>query len=425
MATFQIISIFPEFFESPLNTGLIKRARQNGLVSFGFINPRDFTANKHRHIDDAVYGGGAGMLMQAPPIISAIRSVDKPGKILQLSPSGKPLTSSKAKELAKEDHLTLICGRYEGIDARINQLLPIEEISLGDVVLNGGETAALALIEAVCRHIPGFLGKSVSALDESFSSGLLEYDQYSRPPSYEGIEVPQILVSGHHAQITSWRKQNALKKTFARRPDLLCDYPLTKKDADVIQDIRLTKIGKNISFCLVHYPVKLEAGKIGTSSLTNLDIHDIARISRSYNLAAFYVLTPLEDQRILLQKILDHWRGERDRSRALELVRPIANFEEMAAFAIDMHGCKPHFIASSAQWPEGKYAPTLLTPANVRQIARREPVIICLGTARGLADEALKACEGQLRPLRFLDENHLSVRSAAAIIADRILGDFN
>ncbi|MDE7241802.1 RNA methyltransferase, partial [Desulfovibrio sp.] len=187
--------------------------------------------------------------------------------------------------------------------------------------------------------------------------------------------------------------------------------------------------GRNLSFCLLHYPVLLEGKKCGASSLTNLDIHDIARISRSYGMGPFYVATPLEDQLRLLEAILRHWHAapgpaRKDRSRALSLVRGVRSLEDAVAQIADRAGTTPRLVATSAAWPEKKRAAPPLTPADVREWLREGPVLLCLGTARGLAPEALARCDGRLRPLRFLGDNHLSVRSAAAILADRILGDF-
>ena len=425
MPDFNIVTLFPEFFASPLQIGLLGKALSKGLFTCRFRNPRDFSDNRHRHIDDAPYGGGPGMIMQAEPVLRACRDLREPGRMILLSPAGRLLDSELCRELAAERALTLICGRYEGIDARISELLPVEEISVSNVVLNGGEAAALLLIEAVARFVPGFLGRQESASEESFSAHLLEYAQYTRPELCENLAVPDTLLTGNHERIRIWRRQEALARTLATRLDLLAGCQLDKADAKFLASLPRTRPGRNISFCLMHYPVNLEKGRIGVSSLTNLDIHDIARISRSYGLARFYVLTPLVDQLELLRQILKHWQGDSDRARALELVCPVATFEEMNAAATAFHGCRPKYVASSAQWPEKKNAPPPLAPADILKMSAKEPVVICLGTARGLGREVLDLCDAQLRPIRFLNENHLSVRSAAAIIADRILGDFN
>lgn len=430
MLNFNIISLFPEFFASPLDTSLMGRAVQNSLVNFTFINPRDFSKRPHRNVDDRPYGGGPGMLMQLEPLLGALDSINDTGPVLQMSPDGEMLSARLARKLAKYDNITLICGRYEGMDARLASLYPVREISICQAVLNGGETAALAVIEAVSRFLPGFLGKDESSADETFSDGLLEYPQYTRPESYRGCAVPQILLEGNHALVSEWRRKASLAKTLSRRPELLSGASLNKKDAEYLRSIPRERAGRNLTFCLCHYPVRLEQGRIGSSSLTNLDIHDIGRISRSYGMGPFYVLLALQEQREILDTILSHWHRaanpevHEDRKRALAHVCPVRNFAELEEKAISYYGVRPIFIASSANWPEGRDSGPLLAPEDVREICRDNPVIILLGTGRGLDLKALAIDCHLLRPLRFLDENHLSVRSAAAIMADRILGDF-
>lgn len=426
MPSFHVISLFPEFFASPLATSLLARAQVRNLIDFTFHNPRDHSVDKHHRVDDSPYGGGPGMVMRVQPVADALRAIPQPGRIICLSPSGLPLTATLAASLASERNITLICGRYEGIDSRLCDIFPIQEISVGNAVLNGGETAALAVIEAVSRFVPGFLGKDESATEESFANGLLEYPQYTRPETIDGLSVPSVLRNGNHAHISRWRRQQSLARTLRLRPQMLEDASLTRQDAEYLGQITRLCPGRNLSFCLFHYPVRLEKHRIGASSLTNLDVHDIARISRSYGMGSFYVLTPLEDQLGLLRKILAHWLagGDTDRSRALQLVRPVLNFEEMEADAVKTHGIRPVYVAASAQWQQTRCATKVVCAGNVRAMLATGPVVICLGTARGLAPEVMAECDAVLRPLRFLSDNHLSVRSAAAIIADRVLGDF-
>ena len=426
---FHLVTLFPEFFTSPLSTGLMGRALAAGVLEASFHDPRDFSEDRHRHVDDRPYGGGPGMVLQPGPVAAAVRQIPRPGRILFLTPGGRPFTQALARDYARAEDLTLICGRYEGLDARLADILPLTPVSVGDAVLNGGETAALAVMEAVGRLVPGFMGKEASGEDESFSAGLLEYPHYTRPEVFEGRPVPGILRDGDHAHIAAWRREQALAATLRHRPDLLDTAPLDRRDAVVLAALPRERPGRNLSFCLLHYPVILEGKKCGASSLTNLDVHDIARISRSYGMGPFYVVTPLEDQLRLLRAILRHWRAaaspaRRDRSRALALVRGVASLEEAVALAADRAGVAPRLVATSAAWPEKKRAAPPLAPAQVRGWLREGPVLLCLGTARGLAPEVLARCDGRLRPLRFLGDNHLSVRSAAAILADRILGDF-
>lgn len=434
MPRFHLVTLFPEFFESPLSTALMGRAREAGIVECSLHDPRQFSTDKHRHVDDRPYGGGPGMVMQGEPLARALRSIERPGRMLFMAPGGRPLTQDMVRDLAREEDLTIVCGRYEGIDARLLQLFPLEPVSVGDIVLNGGESAALSVLEAVARLMPGFMGKEESGDDESFSHGLLEYPHYTRPESLEGLSVPEVLQSGDHARIAQWRRQESVRATLRMRPEMLNDAPLYREDVQTLAETPRDRPGRNLSFCLVHYPVSLGPKKIGASSLTNLDIHDIARISRSYAMGSFYPVTPLRDQLRVLEEILRHWTrgpggtGNADRAQALGLVQPATSLEEAVAHMTAQHGTRPRLVASSAVWPaKGKASQPgrmPMTPRDVRRWCDQGPVMLCLGTAQGLAPEVLEQCEGTLRPVRFLGYNHLSVRSAAAILADRILGDY-
>lgn len=434
MPRFHLVTLFPEFFESPLSTALMGRAREAGIVECSFHDPRQFSTDKHRHVDDRPYGGGPGMVMQGEPLARALRSIERPGRMLFMAPGGRPLTQDMVRDLAREEDLTIVCGRYEGIDARLLQLFPLEPVSVGDIVLNGGESAALSVLEAVARLMPGFMGKEESGDDESFSHGLLEYPHYTRPESLEGLSVPEVLQSGDHARIAQWRRQESVRATLRMRPEMLNEAPLYREDVQTLAETPRDRPGRNLSFCLVHYPVSLGPKKIGASSLTNLDIHDIARISRSYAMGSFYPVTPLRDQLRVLEEILRHWTrgpggtGNADRAQALGLVQPATSLEEAVAHMTAQHGTRPRLVASYAVWPaKGKASQPgrmPMTPRDVRRWCDQGPVMLCLGTAQGLAPEVLEQCEGTLRPVRFLGYNHLSVRSAAAILADRILGDY-
>ncbi len=220
---FHVMTIFPEFFASPLSVSLLNKAQEKGVVSCAVHNLRDYAAGKHRSTDDTPYGGGLGMVMKPEPVVKALedvgRSLFHPWRIL-LSPQGVPLTQKKVAELAGRETLVLVCGRYEGIDERIRTFVD-EEISIGDYILSGGETAALVVIDAVARLVPGVVGRPESTMDESFSDSLLEYPQYTRPEEFRGLRVPDVLLSGNHAEIARWRRHQSLLRTRARRPDLL------------------------------------------------------------------------------------------------------------------------------------------------------------------------------------------------------------
>ena len=221
----KVLTLFPEVFAPFVEASIIGRAIKAGLVTFEFTQLRDFTEDKHRSVDDKPFGGGAGMVMMCGPVFRAVEQLTSgsgPGllKVL-LTPQGQRLTQSRVRELAQAEELLLVCGHYEGFDERIRVGLGAREISVGDFVLSGGESAALLLIDAVVRLLPGALGDAASAGDESFEHGLLEYPQYTRPREFRGMEVPEILVSGDHAKIAAWRREQALERTRQRRPDLL------------------------------------------------------------------------------------------------------------------------------------------------------------------------------------------------------------
>ena len=236
--TFDILTIFPEMFEGIINSSIIKRAIEKGLITINIIDFREYAGNKHMTVDDYAYGGGAGMLIRVDPIHRALQNIpniDKAYKILT-SPSGHIWSQQKAEELSKKDHIVIICGHYEGIDNRITNYID-EEISVGDYVLTGGEIPAAILFDSISRLIPGVI-KDESTQQESFTTGILEYPQYTRPPVYDGYEVPEILLSGHHANIAKWQRYQALKKTYLNRPDLLEKVELSKEDLKMLEEIK-------------------------------------------------------------------------------------------------------------------------------------------------------------------------------------------
>jgi tRNA (guanine37-N1)-methyltransferase len=234
-----LLTLFPEFFRSPLSQSMLSRAANLGAVTYRVINLRDFTTDKHQVTDDRPFGGGPGMVMKIEPLVAAIRAVrrEDPGtRVILMSPHGPVFHQDKAGELAHREHLLLICGHYEGVDDRIHFYLD-EELSVGDYILTGGESAALLVADAVTRLLPGVLGGEGAAEDESFTTGLLEYPQYTRPRIFEGLETPQILLDGDHAKIRQWRRREALKKTLQLRPDLLAKTALSKEDREFIKSL--------------------------------------------------------------------------------------------------------------------------------------------------------------------------------------------
>lgn len=241
MKQFFVLTLFPEMIQQTLSHSIMGRAQKEGHISVEAINIRDYTLNKQKHVDDYPYGGGAGMVMQAQPIYDAYQSIAEKAqgaRVVYMTPQGRPFTQRIAEELSKEENLVFLCGHYEGIDERIIEEIVTDEISLGDFVLTGGELAAITIIDAVSRLVPGVLGKEDSFANESFSDGLLEYPQYTRPPVFHGKEVPEILLSGHHANIAKWRREQSLIRTVKKRPDLLETAELTTKERQFVERLR-------------------------------------------------------------------------------------------------------------------------------------------------------------------------------------------
>ena len=234
---FDILTLFPEMFE-PVKQSIIGKAVEKGLLDINLINIRDFSKDKHKKVDDTTYGGGAGMLMRPDVVYDAFKSVESDNcKVIYLSPKGKVLSQKKVEELSKEEHLILLCGHYEGIDQRVLDKIVDEEISIGDYVLTGGEIPAMVLIDSVSRYIDGVITDE-STSEESFSEGLLEYPQYTRPEEFLGEKVPEVLKSGHHENIRKWRRKESLKETFLKRPELLDNIELTEEERKYIESLK-------------------------------------------------------------------------------------------------------------------------------------------------------------------------------------------
>ncbi len=434
---FTVVTILPELIEPALTAGVVGRAREAGTITVATVNPRDFTHDKHRTVDDTPYGGGPGMVMKPAPLLAAIAQAcattatgePTPHRIY-LSPAGQPLTQARVRALAAHAHLVLVCGRYEGIDERVIEEAIDEEISLGDYVLSGGELGALVIIDAVARFVPGVLGEATSVDEESHAAGLLEYPQYTRPLSIaspEGPggarEVPAILTSGNHAAIAAWRRQQAVARTAQRRGDLWAKLALTKADRKHLPPT----LAMRTHLALVHYPCVDRTGAIVTTSVTNFDIHDLARSTMTYGLAGYHLVTPITSQRDKAARIaklwMDHEGGEH-RAEALRLVRTADSIETVIAELIAEHGEAPLVVGSSASRGAfagaGRRTPVeLVAEASVSSA----PLLLLLGTGWGFAEAQIPAVSRVLAPIEGAsDWNHLSVRSAGAILLDRMFG---
>lgn len=234
-----VLTIFPGMFEAPMSASIVGLARERGLLELRCHDLRDWTHDRHRTTDDAPYGGGPGMVMKPEPLFEALDAIqpleDEPGHVVFFTPAGKPFSQAIATELAEKERLVFVCGRYEGFDERALSLADLE-LSIGDYVLTGGELPAMVVIDAVSRHIPGVLGDDESSVDESFADGVLEYPQYTRPASFRGMDVPDVLRSGDHGRIEAWRREQSLRKTARVRPDLLAGLSLNAAERAIVQD---------------------------------------------------------------------------------------------------------------------------------------------------------------------------------------------
>jgi tRNA (guanine37-N1)-methyltransferase len=447
---FTVVTILPELIEPALAAGVVGRAREAGTIEVTTINPRDFTSDRHRTVDDTPYGGGPGMVMKPEPLLAAIASASPaPVHRILMSPAGAPLTQARVRELAQLPHVVFVCGRYEGIDERVIDAAIDEELSIGDYVLSGGELAALVVIDAVARFVPGVLGEATSTDEESHAAGLLEYPQYTRPAKLDDREVPAILMSGNHAAIAAWRRRQSIERTARRRPDLFARFvPSTRAE-------REATLAARTYLALVHHPVVDRTGKIVTTSLTNFDIHDLARSTATFGLAGYFIVTPITSQREKADHIVSLWLDEQDsladhdatvrepddrapaasrrrrrppatgsRAGALALVKTADSVDTVIGELKAVHNADPLVVATSARHtsfpeaarktPDELRAEATLTPA---------PMLLLLGTGWGLADSLIPSVSRVLAPIEGASNwNHLSVRSAGAVLLDRLFG---
>lgn len=426
---YDILTIFPEFFESLFSFGILKKAQDKGLLEINTHDIREYSEDKHKTVDDTPYGGGGGMLMKIEPVASALKNVKTSGNkslVVLTTPDGEKFTDKIARELAKYEQVTIICGRYEGVDERIRDLYVDKEISIGDYVLSGGENAASVIVESVSRFIPGVLGNELSPQNDSFSQGLLEYPQYTRPEEFEGKSVPPTLLSGNHKDIDNWRRKESIRKTFIKRPDMLDKAKLDNQDMDFIKDLKDENPSSfKVYIALIHYPVYNNRFKIITTAFTNLDVHDIARSAVTYGVKKFYLVQPNPEQQKLVNRVLNHWiDGEgssfnKSRSQALNLVALRDTLEDVTREIEEVEGDRPVTVVTDA-----RSADNMIGFEDLRELIfsdKDKPYLLLLGTGWGLANEIMDRADYRLKPVSgYTNYNHLSVRSAAAVILDRL-----
>ncbi len=423
---FSVVTLFPEIFQSPLSSTILKRARDRKLVSVDLVDLRRYARDRHRTTDDHPYGGGQGMVLKPEPLIEAIeecrRRLGTP-KVILLSPRGRVFDHQAAVATLDHESVVLVCGRYEGIDERV--VAHVDDLlSIGDYMLSGGEIAALAVIDTVARLVPGVLGNEQSAREDSFADGLLEYPQYTRPAEYRGMKVPDVLLSGDHEEIRRWRHRMSIEITARQRPDLLAKTPSEAPGP------RAT-----VYLVLLDGPVSGRPGGAAASSITDLDVRDIARTCRAYGVAGLYRVNlagsvPQPAAGIIHPRQRggtgDHTPGE-----ARALVRPGADLDAAMEDVRRECGKAPRLVAVSARSGHGTRG---MTFAKMRQMLSRDdvPCMILLGTGTdtgagtetglGLADAVVARSDLVLEPIAGKDaRSHLSIPAASAVILDRML----
>ena len=411
-----VITAFPELMRNYLASSVLGRGIAAGKLEAEVVDIRDFSEGSYRQIDDYCYGSG-GMMLMAEPLARAVESVSGGAKpyVVYPSPQGVRLHQELVEDLARKEHLVIVCGHYEGVDERFTEKYVDMEISLGDFVLTGGEMPAMAIVDAVSRLIPGVVGSESSVEEDSFYSGMLDTPHYTRPAQWRGERVPDVLLNGDAKAIERWRRRQSVERTLDRRPDIAGRagiIPWLSGGAYVME---------------VHYPVLDKRGEKSSTAITGMDLHDIARACRTYGIKKYLLVTPIAQQREMAKRIAGHWTSgwgadyNPDRREAFSTLKIFASVQKAIAWAEEKEK-KPVFkIATTAKRHEG--AQHWLTLK--REILRRDhsPLII-FGTGWGLHDEVMEMADAVMTPICGGKDgwNHLSVRSAVSITLDRFFG---
>ena len=411
-----VITAFPELMRNYLASSVLGRGIAAGKLEAEVVDIRDFSEGSYRQIDDYCYGSG-GMMLMAEPLAKAVESVSGGAKpyVVYPSPQGVRLHQELVEDLARKEHLVIVCGHYEGVDERFTEKYVDMEISLGDFVLTGGEMPAMAIVDAVSRLIPGVVGSESSVEEDSFYSGMLDTPHYTRPAQWRGERVPEVLLNGDAKAIERWRRRQSVERTLDRRPDIAGRagiIPWLSGGAYVME---------------VHYPVLDKRGEKSSTAITGMDLHDIARACRTYGIKKYLLVTPIAQQREMAKRIAGHWTSgwgadyNPDRREAFSTLKIFASVQKAVAWAEEKEK-KPVFkIATTAKRHAG--AQHWLTLK--REILRRDhsPLII-FGTGWGLHDEVMEMADAVMTPICGGRDgwNHLSVRSAVSITLDRFFG---
>ena len=411
-----ILTAFPDLMRNYLSASVLGRGIASGKLDAEVLDIRDYAQGDYRQIDDYCYGSG-GMVLMPEPLGKALESLSQDIKpyVVYPSPQGTRLHQELVEDLARKEHLVILCGHYEGVDERFTQKYVDLEVSLGDFVLTGGEMPAMAIVDAISRLIPGVVGKSTAVQDDSFYSGMLDNPHYTRPASWQGSDVPEVLLSGDAKAIEKWRRRQSVERTLKRRPDIVGRagiMPWLSGGAYVME---------------VHYPVLDKRGEKSSTAITGMDIHDIARACRTYGIKKYLLVTPLAQQREMAKRIIGHWTEgwgstyNPDRKEAFSTIKIFASVPKALAWVKEKEKREPYKIATTAK--SQQEATHWLTLKREIMLGDRSPVFI-FGTGWGLHDEVLLASDAVMTPITGGTDNwnHLSVRSAVSITLDRFFG---
>ena len=411
-----ILTAFPDLMRNYLSASVLGRGIASGKLDAEVLDIRDYAQGDYRQIDDYCYGSG-GMVLMPEPLGKALESLSQGVKpyVVYPSPQGTRLHQELVEDLARKEHLVILCGHYEGVDERFTQKYVDLEVSLGDFVLTGGEMPAMAIVDAVSRLIPGVVGKSTAVQEDSFYSGMLDNPHYTRPASWQGSDVPEVLLSGDAKAIEKWRRRQSVERTLKRRPDIVGRagiMPWLSGGAYVME---------------VHYPVLDKRGEKSSTAITGMDIHDIARACRTYGIKKYLLVTPLAQQREMAKRIIGHWTEgwgstyNPDRKEAFSTIKIFASVPKALAWVKEKEKREPYKIATTAK--SQQEATHWLTLKREIMLGDRSPVFI-FGTGWGLHDEVLLASDAVMTPITGGTDNwnHLSVRSAVSITLDRFFG---
>lgn len=411
-----VITAFPELIRGYFSSSILGRGIEAGLLDAGVVDVRDFSDGAYRQIDDYCYGGG-GMALMAEPLARAVESVSGEGRpyVVYPSPQGVHLHQELVEDMARRDHIVVVCGHYEGVDERFIEKYVDLEVSLGDFVLTGGEMPAMAIADAVARLVPGVVGSSSSVTEDSFYSGMLDNPHWTRPADWRGEAAPEVLLGGDAKAIERWRRRRSVERTLDRRPDLAARAGLAQwlSGGSYVME--------------VHHPVLDKRGERSSTAITGMDLHDIARACRTYGIRKYLLVTPFAQQREMAKRIAGHWTTgwgseyNPDRREAFSLLKIFASVQKAVEWVKEREKKAPFIISTTAKRHDGAVHWLSLK----REILKKDhsPLFV-FGTGWGLCDEILDMSDAVMTPISGGTDgwNHLSVRSAVSVTLDRFFG---